>query len=148
MNKEKENTATFIVRLDKTGEDSNVHIYIGVFFILFGLTSLHGDISEVMGLFTVAGILYILSPQISQLLNYYKFTANGILKIRFFNLIKSNFLAYKDIENAYFVANEYVFKNEDLEFRFPKELLNQKEIDYLENKIKVLQKALEENQIK
>lgn len=127
----------FKVHLGKN-KNKSIQYYIGIGFILLGSTSLLNDISNIMGWYAVIGFIYILSPKLVEKYNYHLFTEEDIIQPRFFNLAKPKFLAYKDIKFIDYVAGDYVFRNADVEFRFPKELLNEDEIEYLEKQMKVL----------
>ncbi len=123
----------FKIHLDKY-KNRRIQYYIGSFFILLGSLSFLEDISNVMSAYAVIGVLYILTPKLMEKFNYHVFTDRGILKPRYLNLAEPKFLAYEDITHVNFVVGDYVFKNMEIEFRFPKELLNEKEIAFLEEK--------------
>lgn len=131
----------FKIHLEKN-KNKNVQYYIGIAFILLGSTSLLSDISNIMSWYIVFGVLYLVSPKLSEKYNYSLFTEEGLLQPRYFNLAKPKFLAYQDITFIAYIVGDYVFRNSEVEFRFPKELLNQKEIDFLEEQMQVLKKDL------
>lgn len=118
-------------------------LFIYLVFAVYGLAMwfLKDDsIMLALGLGHILFFIFYIFLRSNQ--NYYEFTQEGIYEPAQWKFSKRTFLAYDDIEEAVYVVGDYVFRNKKTEFRLPKELLKEEDVDYLEDKLKDLKDTI------
>lgn len=113
--------------------------------LLLGFTSKDANNAStyIIGLYGLVNLFnYFTRP----MHNYFEFTSKGIYKPQeFWCFEKRDFLAYDAVEEAVFLVGDYVFRNAEVEFRIPKEMMFATDIEFLEDQ---LQKVASKKQIK
>lgn len=126
---------------DKRSKYGFLKAFIGMLFILYFLYALFFlDASDGLRFsdyfFVIYGSImvseYFLGPKI----RYYEFTAEGIYQPQdLWRFEKRKFLSYEAMNEVLFVVGDYVFRNDEIEIRLPKESLKKEDVEFLEEQM-------------
>lgn len=113
-----------------------LYLIASLIFIVFGVIELITNKSWRGIIFLLFGISFVLNALFETKDEYLVFENDGIFypsKTLFSS--KQNFLSYKNITEAKYILDDFVFRNKEQEIRLAKEFLNEKDVNFLQQKL-------------